>query len=139
MVSSLGGHQPPASGIASWQTSQTVQQCTPMCSGLFAGRFCMNLPFSQVSPHTPVYSNSALFGEKFLSLDCPLLFFLSILVEQQEGKQGWLPLPLMCRAAHRAFGIPDCLPRAGACHGTHCGRHSAAQAGGPALPCLLRL
>lgn len=69
----------------------------------------------------------------------PYLFLLSILVEQQEGKQGWLPLPLVCRTADRAFGVSDRLPRAGARHGAHCGRHRAAQARGPPLPCLLRL
>lgn len=66
--------------------------------------------------------------EMLILIVSPYLFLLSIPAEQQEGKQGWLPLPLVCRAAHRAFGIPDCLPRASARHGAHCGRHSAAQA-----------
>lgn len=68
----------------------------------------------------------------------PLPSLLVCPAEQQEGEQGRAPVPLVRGAAHRAAGLPDRLPRAGARHGPHGGEHSAAAARGPALPRLLR-
>lgn len=77
--------------------------------------------------------------QHFLFFDCsPFLCFLSLTAEQQKGKQGWLPLPLLCRTAHWAFGLLDCHPRAGALHAMHRREYSAAQTRSSAFPCLLK-
>lgn len=68
-------------------------------------------------------------GGKRLSSNCPPpLLSLPRPAEQQEGEQGWVPVSLMCGAAHRAAGLPDRLPRAGARHGPHGGECRTAPA-----------
>lgn len=69
--------------------------------------------------------------------DCPTDLGLVLPAEQQEGKPGRPPVPLVRGAARGAAGLPGRLPGARARHAAHRGDRRAAAARGPALPRLL--